>query len=71
MKKLTAHHLLTPKGGRVAARTKAHAFKTVAHIKTLWQGPMPFAVMMGPRRLFVLVTGQENIGRTRQKGAGA
>jgi hypothetical protein len=40
MKKLTPHHTLTPKGGRVAARVKRHAFKTQARVETRSSGTL-------------------------------
>lgn len=57
MKKLTPHHILTPKGGRVAARVKRHHFHTVARIATPALGAF-------------VMPGSHNHKRTRTRGAG-
>jgi hypothetical protein len=39
-KKITAHHILTPKGGRVASRVKRHPFVTQARTAPFAGGPV-------------------------------
>lgn len=67
MKKLTPHHVLTPKGGRVAARLRERpAMIIAARPKPL---VFPFYFTMPMTNEPVIVTGNEKVNRTRKRGA--
>lgn len=57
MRKITPHHLLTPKGGRVASRVTRHVFRTQARSNV-------------PATGAVVRPGSHNPKTTRTRGAG-
>ena len=64
MKKITPHHTLTPKGGRVASRVTRHAFKTMARASSTAGGPGA-----APRKDFYRAAFRKLIARTASKEA--
>ena len=66
-KKITPHHTITPKGGRVASRKRE---RPTSRAMTARPRPCAFPFFIEFRgRIFVTVTGREKVMSTRKRGS--